>query len=442
MSEATIAERAKALDHAHVMHPWSTQAETHGLLLAGGLGCEVWDFEGTRWLDFSSQLVNLNLGHQHPGLVAAIREQAAVLATISPAYANAARSDAAARLLSHAPNGFTRVFFTNGGADAIENAIRMARLATGRSKVLSAYRSYHGNTGSAIAATGDWRRQANEYSRGHVHAFGPYLYRSEFWATTEQEECERALHHLSRVIEAEGPEDLAAVLFETIPGAAGVLIPPAGYLAGVREICDRHGIVLILDEVMTGFGRTGHWLGLDAEAVRPDLVTFAKGVNSGYVPVGGVLVSEKIARHFDHEIFRGGLTYSGHPLAAATIVATIDIMEADDVVEHAAITGRDVLGPALAELREAHGIIGEVRGRGMFWALELVEDRVSRIPLGPAPMSRLEEELLARGLIVLVRDNRLIIAPPLVTSRVDIRRGIEILDHALRSPKQREDLPR
>ena len=215
----------------------------------------------------------------------------------------------------HVPEGFSKVFFTNGGADANENAIRMARLHTGRDKVVSAYRSYHGNTGAAVVATGDWRRVPNEYARAHVHHFGPYLYRSEFWATTPEQESERALHHLERVIQAEGPGSVASILLETIPGTAGVLVPPPGYLAGVRAIADRYGILLILDEVMAGFGRTGQWFAFDSFDVVPDLITFAKGVNSGYVPAGGVILSEPIAKTFDDRVFPGGLTYSGHPLA-------------------------------------------------------------------------------------------------------------------------------
>ena len=212
----------------------------------------------------------------------------------------------------------------------------MARLVTGRDKVISRYRSYHGNTGAAIVATGDWRRIPNEYARGHVHVFGPYLYRSEFWAETPEQESERALHHLERVIQAEGPATVAAILLETIPGTAGIMVPPPGYLAGVRAIADRYDILLILDEVMAGFGRTGQWLALDAFDVDPDLITFAKGVNSGYVPVGGVIISEPIASAFDDRVFPGGLTYSGHPLAAAVIVAALKAMADEDVVGNAA----------------------------------------------------------------------------------------------------------
>ncbi|MGN6325570.1 aspartate aminotransferase family protein [Pseudolysinimonas sp.] len=421
----------KALDKAHVLHSWSAQASFDPLVIAGGLGCQVWDFEGTRWLDFSSQLVNVNVGYQHPTVVAAIQEQAGLLATIGPATANATRSEAARRILAHAPHGFSKVFFTNGGADANENAMRMARLTTGRDKVVSHYRSYHGNTGAAIVATGDWRRVPNEFARGHVHVFGPYLYRSEFWATSVEEEGARALHHLERVIQAEGPDSIAAILLETVPGTAGILVPPPGYLAGVRELADRYGIVLILDEVMAGFGRTGSWLALDQEGVVPDLITFAKGVNSGYVPVGGVMVSDRIAHHFDDRVFPGGLTYSGHPLAAASILGTLDAMESEGIVEHAAEIGRDHLGPQLAALGEKHDLVGEVRGRGVFWAVELVADRATRQPLGAGEMGRLKKDLLHRGLLPFIQDNRLHVVPPLVVTADEVARGVQIIDRAL-----------
>src|SRR5690606_33964002 len=247
-------QRAIELD-AHVFHSWSAQAQLKPFVISGGEGCRVWDHSGRQYLDFSSQLVNVNIGHQHPAVVAAIKEQADLLTTIAPSTVNLHRGEAAKRIVERAPDGFNKVFFTNGGADAIENAIRMARLHTGRDKVFTTYRSYHGNTGSAIVATGDWRRQPNEYARGHVHFFGPFLYRSEFWASTPEEESERALHHLKRMIQSEGPQTVAAILIESIPGTAGVLVPPPGYLEGLRAIADEHGIMLILDEVMAGFGR-------------------------------------------------------------------------------------------------------------------------------------------------------------------------------------------
>jgi len=424
-------DRAAALDRAHVFHSWSAQGALTPFVLAGGQGCRAWDEAGHSYLDFSSQLVNLNIGHQHPKVVAAIREQAEKLTTVAPATAHLMRGEAAKRITDRAPDGLRKVFFTNGGADANENAIRMARLHTGRDKVLSTYRSYHGNTGAAVVATGDWRRVPNEFARGHVHFFGPYLYRSEFWATTPEQEGERALHHLRRVIESEGPASIAAILLETIPGTAGILTPPPGYLAGVRELASKHGIVLILDEVMAGFGRTGEWFAFDAFDVVPDLITFAKGVNSGYVPTGGVIISDPIAADFDETVFPGGLTYSGHPLAMASIVATLDAMAEEGIVENAATIGRDHLGPALGKLAEKHDLIGEVRGTGVFWALELVADQGTREPVAPAVMGRVKNELLARDLLPFIVENRIHVVPPCIVTPDEVAQAIDIYDEVL-----------
>lgn len=427
LTNATVSE----LDRSRVFHSWSAQGSLNPLAIEGGLGSTVWDFEGTRYLDFSSQLVNVNIGYQHPRVVAAIQEQAARLTTIAPAAANATRAEAARLITDRAPDGFDKVFFTNGGADANENAIRMARLFTGRDKVLSRYRSYHGNTGSAIAATGDWRRIPNEYSRGHVHVFGPYLYRTEFWAETPEQECERALRHLERTIQAEGSDSIAAILLETIPGTAGILTPPPGYLPGVRAIADRYGIMLILDEVMAGFGRTGQWFAFDAFDVKPDLITFAKGVNSGYVPMGGVVISDPVARHFDERVFPGGLTYSGHPLASASVVATLETMADEGIVEHAASIGAEHIAPGLAALQARHPQIGEVRGSGVFWAIELVTDAASRTPLDGVTMGRLKAAMLSRGLLPFLADNRIHVVPPAVVTADEVATGIAIIDAAL-----------
>ena len=421
----------RRLDREHVFHSWSAQAHLAPFPIAGGSGTRVWDHSGRTWLDFSSQLVNVNIGHQHPAVVEAITEQARLLTTIAPSTANLARGRAAEAIAGLAPAGFEKVFFTNGGADANENAIRMARLHTGRDKILSRYRSYHGNTGAAIVATGDWRRLPNEYARGHVHFFGPYQYRSEFWADTPEQECERALHHLRRVIEAEGPSSIAGILLESIPGTAGVIVPPDGYLAGVRALADEFGIVLILDEVMAGFGRTGAWFAFERHNVVPDLITFAKGVNSGYVPLGGVLLSDAVAATFDERVFPGGLTYSGHPLATAAAVATIEAMTSEGIVEHAHAIGVDVLRPALAGLAERHEVIGEVRGEGVFWALELVSDRATREPVSAAVMGRIKSALFERDLLPFVSENRIHVVPPCVVTAEEIAQAVAIYDDVL-----------
>jgi len=419
------------LDRAHVFHSWSAQGSLAPFVIAGGLGSTVWDYDGNNYLDFSSQLVNVNIGHQHPRVVEAIKAQADLLTTVAPAHGNLARGQAAARILAKAGSQFGKVFFTNGGADANENAIRMARLTTGRDKVLSTYRSYHGNTGAAIVSTGDWRRIPNEFSRGHVHFFGPFAYRSEFWSDSPEQESERALKHLERVIQSEGQASIAAILLETIPGTAGVLTPPPGYLEGVRLLCDKYGIVLIFDEVMAGFGRTGEWFAWKGFDVVPDLITFAKGVNSGYVPTGGVVISESIANAFEQQVFPGGLTYSGHPLAMASIVATLDAMEDEGIVDNARTIGTDHIGPGLAALAEKHPIIGDVRGLGVFWALDLVDSRSSKEPVSGSTIAQLKKELMSRGLLPFVADNRLHVVPPCVVTADEVAQALDIYDEAL-----------
>jgi taurine--2-oxoglutarate transaminase len=423
------------LDRAHVFHSWSAQGALNPFVIAGAKGVEVWDEAGTHYLDFSSQLVNVNIGHGHPKVVKAIQEQAELLATVAPAHANLARGEAAKRILSKAGPSFGKVFFTNGGADANENAMRMARITTGRDKILTHYRSYHGNTGAAVVATGDWRRVPNEFSRGHVHFFGPFPYRSEFWSDSPEQETERSLHHLERIIQVEGPSSIAAILVEGVPGTAGVLVPPPGYLTGLRSLADRHGILLIIDEVMSGFGRTGDWFAhqnetINPDGIVPDLITFAKGVNSGYVPVGGVIMSESIANAFEDQVFPGGLTYSGHPLAAASIVASIDAMVDEKIIENARRIGKDVLGPGLHELAKKHPMIGEVRGLGVFWALDLVQDATTREPAPPATISALKTELMTRGLLPFVADNRIHVVPPCTVTDADVTKALKIYDEA------------
>ncbi|NOL50638.1 aspartate aminotransferase family protein [Pelistega suis] len=419
-------------DLDYVFHSWSVQNQLKPMAFKTGKGCYLEDFEGKQYLDFSSQLVNTNIGHQHPKVVAAIMEQAQLLATIAPAHANKTRALAAKKILEIAPKGFKKVFFTNAGADAVENAIRMARLYTGRRKVLSTYRSYHGNTGTAINATGEARRFNNEYAQDHIHFFGPYLYRSEFWSSTETEECQRALHHLRRIIECENPASIACIILESLPGSAGIMVPPAGYMQGVRQLCDEFGIMLILDEVMVGFGRTGKWLTLEHyEGVTPDLITFAKGVNSGYVPAGGVIISEKISDYFDDKIFPGGLTYSGHPLAMAAIVATIDAMREEGMVENAARLGAEVLNPGLKALAAKHRVVGEVRGLGLFWAIELVSDSEKKTKFTAADMNKVKQLCMEKGLVPFIAENRIHVAPPLIVTEAEVQKALAIYDEVL-----------
>jgi taurine--2-oxoglutarate transaminase len=437
---AASEEQVRRDDRAHVFHSWSAQGLIDPLPIASAEGSHFTDYSGKRYLDFSSQLVNVNIGYQHPRLVAAIQEQAARLTTISPAFANDARSEAARLIAELAPGDLDRVFFTNGGAEANENAIRMARLHTGRHKVLAAYRSYHGATAGSIALTGDPRRWPSEPGMpGIVRYWGPYPYRSAFHATSEQEECERALQHLRDLLMVEGAHTVAAIILETVVGTNGILVPPDGYLQGVRELCDEFGIVMIADEVMAGFGRCGEWFAVDHWGVTPDLITFAKGVNSGYVPLGGVVISERVARTFDEKPYPGGLTYSGHPLACASAVASITIFKEEGIIEHARALGEDVIGPGLRELAERHPSVGDVRGLGVFWAVELVRDRATREPLVPfnaggaaaAPMNELVAACKQRGLWPFTHFNRTHVVPPCVISEDELREGLAILDEAL-----------
>jgi len=426
------------LDRAHVFHSWSAQGQISPMPVAGGEGSYFWDFDGNKYLDFSCQLVFTNIGFQHPKVVKAIQDQAAKLTTIAPQHGNDARAEAAKLITERAASHMHKVFFTNGGADGIENAIRMARLHTGKHKVLSFYRSYHGNTTTAVTATGDPRRWPNEHASGHVHFFGPYLYRSAFWASNEAEESKRALEHLEQVIIFEGASTIAAILIESVVGTAGALIPPAGYLEGLRALCDKYGIKWIADEVMCGFGRTGKWFAYQHSSVEPDLIVFAKGVNSGYVPLGGVIISDEIAATFTDRVFPGGLTYSGHPLATAAAVATINTMTEEGIVENAAKIGEEVIKPLLEELMAKHKVIGEIRGLGVFWAIELVKDRATHEPLAPyggssPAMGEVMAACKKAGMIPFMNFNRIHICPPCNVSEAEVREGFAILDNALAS---------
>ncbi|MFM8366930.1 MAG: aspartate aminotransferase family protein [Candidatus Nanopelagicaceae bacterium] len=423
-------------DRKYVFHSWSAQGQITPLPVAGAAGSYFWDHDGNKYLDFSGQLVFTNIGHQHPKVIDAIKKQADVLTTIAPQHANNARNEAAQRIVELAGGDFSKVFFTNAGADGIENAIRLSRLHTGKHKILSTYRSYHGNTGAAINATGDPRRLPNEFSHGHVHFWGPYLYRTSFWATNEAEECARALEHLEQTIIFEGPKTIAAILIESIPGTAGVLVPPKGYLEGIRALCDKYEILWIADEVMAGFGRAGKWFAFQHANAMPDLIVFAKGVTSGYVPLGGVVISKKIAETFNDRVFPGGLTYSGHPLACATAVATIDVMKEEGMIENAAKIGAEVIGPGLAELAKKHQVIGDIRGMGVFWGIDMVVDRNTREPLaaygGSSPkMNEIVASCRKNGLMPFNNFNRIHLNPPCNVSVEEAKLGLELFSKSL-----------
>ena len=432
-STLTSSEREKA----SVFHSWSAQASINPLMVKDAEGVYVTAEDGTTYLDLSSQLVNTNIGHQHPAVVRAIQEQAATLCTIAPQHGYVSRYRAAELILDRSFAGAAKVFFTNGGTEAMEHAVRLARLFTGRHKVMSAYRSYHGATATSINLTGDPRRWPNDIgAAGVVHFFGPFLYRSAFHATTEAEECQRALENLEETIRFEGPTSIAAIVLETIPGTAGIMVPPPGFLAGVRAICDRYGIVYIADEVMCGFGRTGSWFAFQQHDVKPDLVVFAKGVNSGYVPLGGVIINEAISASFNERVYPGGLTYSGHPLACAAAVATIEAMQSEGIVENAQRIGDEVLRPGLEAMAATHRIIGEVRGLGVFFALELVTDRATKEPLAPygassPAMNGIVSASRNEGLLIFTNYNRIHVVPPCTITADEARDGLARLDRAL-----------
>jgi taurine---2-oxoglutarate transaminase len=422
----------------YVLHSWSVQDALDPIPVAGGEGRYFWDYDGNRYLDFASQLVNVSIGHQHPKVVAAIKEQAEKLCTIGPPMATEPRSTLARMLAEITPGDLQMSFFTNGGAEANENAIKLARWYTGRHKVIARYRSYHGATAGAITLTGDPRRWPAEPGiPGVVRMLDPYTYRCPAGHPDPCPVCSGA-PHLEEILQYEGPDTVAGVIVETIVGTNGIIVPPDGYLQSIREVCDRHGIVLITDEVMAGFGRTGEWFGVDNWDVVPDILTVAKGINSGYIPLGAMIVRQPIAKWVRDKYFAGGLTYSGHPLACASAIASIEAFKEEGIVENAAEMG-GVFAEDLESLREKHPSIGEVRGLGCFWGIELVKDRDTREPFVPfnatgeafAPMARVWKAALERGLYLMTHWNVIMVCPPLTITREEIEEGIEILDEAL-----------
>ncbi len=431
---ARIVEDAKEF----VLYSWSVQDAINPIAVAGAEGRHFWDYDGKRYLDFASQLVNVNIGHQHPKIIAAIKEQADRLATIGPPMANESRSQLGRLLAEVTPGDLSMSFFTNSGAEANENAIRLARMYTGRHKIVARYRSYHGATQGAISLTGDPRRWPNEPGMpGLVRMFDPYTYRCPAGHPDPCPVCTGA-PHLEEILQYEGPQTVAAVFMETVTGTNGILPPPDGYLQSIREVCDRHGILLVFDEVMAGFGRTGRWFACENWDVVPDIVTVAKGINSGYVPLGAMIFRKPIADWVRDKFFPGGLTYAGHPLACASAVASIEAFREEGVVENAAEVGA-YLGDRLRELAASHPSIGEVRGLGCFWGVELVKSRETREMLVPfnasgeaaAPVARMAKAALERGLYLMTHWNVIMVVPPLTITREEVDDGVAILDEAL-----------
>ena len=431
---AQIVEDAKE----YVLYSWSVQDAINPIPVAGAEGRYFWDYDGKRYLDFASQLVNVNIGHQHPKIVAAIKEQAEKLCTIGPPMASESRSRLGRLLEEVTPGDLSMSFFTNSGAEANENAIKLARLYTGRNKIIARYRSYHGATHGSISLTGDPRRWPTEPGMpGVVRMFDPYTYRCPAAHPDPCPVCTGA-PHLEEILEYEGPQTVAAVILETVTGTNGVIPPPDGYLQSIREVCDRHGILLVLDEVMAGFGRTGRWFACENWDVVPDILTVAKGINSGYVPLGAMIIRKPVADWVRSRYFPGGLTYAGHPLACASAVASIEAFREEEVVENAREVGL-YLGDRLRRLQASHPSIGEVRGLGCFWGVELVKSRETREMLVPfnasgeaaAPVARLAKAALERGLYLMTHWNVIMVVPPLTISREEVDEGVGVLDEAL-----------
>ncbi len=422
----------------YVLYSWSVQDAINPIAVAGAEGRHFWDYDGKRYLDFASQLVNVSIGYGHPKVVAAIKEQAEALATIGPPMATESRSRLGKLLAEVTPGDLSMSLFTNGGAEANENAIKLARWYTGRHKIVARYRSYHGATAGAITLTGDPRRWPAEPGiPGVVRMLDPYTYRCPAGHPDPCPVCTGA-PHLEEILMYEGPETVAAVILETVTGTNGIIVPPDGYLKSIREVCDRHGILLIADEVMAGFGRTGKWFAVDNWDVVPDIITLAKGINSGYVPLGAMVVRQEIADWVRPRYFAGGLTYSGHPLACASAVASIEAFQEEGIVENAAAMG-EVFRAGLGRLAEKHPSIGEVRGLGCFWGLELVKNRETREPLVPyngggeaaKPVAALAKHALANGLYLMTHWNVVMVCPPLTITREELDEGLALLDDAL-----------
>ena len=424
-------DRVVAEDRQYLIHSWSVQSALAPIPVAGGEGRYFWDYEGKRYLDFAAQLVNLALGHQHPRLVAAVKEQADRLCTIAPSVANDKRSELARLVAECMPGDLNRTFFTNGGAEANENAIKLARMVTGRHKIIARYRSYHGGTAGAISLTGDPRRWAAEPGiPGVVRVMDPYHGIQRGWDSADE-----ALANLDETIQLEGPNTIAAFILETVTGTNGVLVPPDGYIQGVRAICDRYGILMIADEVMAGFGRTGKWFAVDHYDVVPDLITMAKGLTSAYVQLGALGMRRKYAEHFDTNVFYGGLTYNSHPLACATALATIEVYEEEGLIERAVRMG-ERMRVHHEQLAARHPSVGATRSIGLFGIVELVRNRSTMEPLAPFngtsdEMAALGKRFREDGLYTFVRWNTFFTNPPLTITDEEMAEGFAIIDRAL-----------
>jgi len=431
------------LSRQHVFWTWSAQSKVTPIAVKHAKGVYFWDIDNKRYLDFNSMTMCVNIGHGDERIIRAMQEQAAELPYAAPGMTTRVRALASRMVAEVTPGGqLSKVLFTLGGADANENAIKLARGYTGRFKILTRYRSYHGATAGAMALTGDPRRQMWEPAGvmpGVVHFLDPYRYRSTFHRTnpdiSEADFTRDYLNHLEEIIQYEGPETIAAILMESVTGTNGIIIPPEGYMQGVRALCDKYGIVMIADEVMSGFGRTGKWFAIEHWNVIPDIITMAKGLTSAYAPLGAVAMKPEIAAAFDERVYESGLTYTSHPISLAAAIANIQAMKDDRIIEHVAAMG-PVLKRMLNDLGEAHPSIGEVRNIGLFGILELVKDRKTKEPLAPwngssPAMVAFRKYCLEHGLFLYTHWHTVLIIPPLIITEEQLKEGMEVLDKAL-----------
>ncbi len=422
------------MNREYTFFSWSVQGQTNPIPVERAEGIYFWDTDGKRYIDFSSQLMNTNIGHQHPKVVKAIQEQAAKLCFVHPGNATEPRGLLGKKLAEVTPGNLKKTFFTLGGSEANENAIKIARFYTGRHKILARYRSYHGATYGSLALTGDYRRLAVEpVMPGGVHFLDPFCYRCPFGQ--KKETCKReCISHLEEVIKYEGPDKIAAIIMEGVVGSNGLIIPPDDYWPRVRQICDKNGILLISDEVMSGWGRTGKWFAVDNWGVTPDIITTAKGITSGYLPLGAVIVSEPIAKFFDDKYLYAGLTYNGHALSCAAAVATIAVYEEDHLIENAVTVGKH-LGQALERIKARHPSVGDVRYIGLFSALELVSNRETKESFAPSVMAEVGKVLRQNGLFTFIMANNMgslvFVVPPLCITNEQLDEGLAIIEKAL-----------
>jgi len=423
-------EEIVALSKKHTIFEFAAQGAVDPIPVARAKGVYFWTPEGKRFIDFNSQLMCVNIGHGDPRVVKAIQDQAARLTYVNSALATEPRARLGAKLAEIAPGDIEVFFFTNGGAESNENAFKIARSYTGRQKILARYRSYHGATAAAMGATGEPRSWPQALIPGFVHVLDPYHGIERGWDSGQE-----ALRNLEEVIQLEGPNTIAGFILEPVTGTNGILVPPDGYMQGVRALCDKYGILMIADEVMSGFGRTGAWFAVNHWNVVPDIMTIAKGLTSAYVPMGAVGVTRKIADHFKDTMFPGGLTYSAHTLACAAALATIQVMEEDGLVERARRTGH-VMAELLADLAKRHPSVGAVRSLGLFGVVELVRNRQTRTPMAPfngtsPEMAALHRFFRQEGLYTLVRWNYFFTNPPLSITEDELREACAIVDRGL-----------